>query len=331
MENIINRLIMNGIVLKGARILCLSAPPEVPHLLAKSGCSATVAAIESGLLQRPPGSLAYDLVFVSLGIDSDADVPIQADRLREALFYLRPGGFVIALGNNGSDAWKERIDTLAARLGALQHHNKSVEFVREFSGQDQRPLLMITKKPAIYVPQRKVTWIATNQELDQACNRLRCEPVVGLDVETTLWEPRILCTVQLAIETEIFIVDALALRDLTPIKDVMGNESILKIIHNSSFEEKVLASCGITIRNIFDTLHASRKKWKKGVDGGHKLGHVCERELRVYLDKSMQASDWTRRPLTQKQIEYAAADAEVLLALYRIFAGPPKTETMELF
>lgn len=51
----------------------------------------------------------------------------------------------------------------------------------------------------------------------------------------------------------------------------------------------------------------------------HSLREVCARELGVELDKREQAGDWTRRPLTESQVTYAALDAEVLLRLFAHF------------
>lgn len=55
----------------------------------------------------------------------------------------------------------------------------------------------------------------------------------------------------------------------------------------------------------------------RGMDaeGGHTLREVCRRELGKPLDKSQQTSDWSQRPLSDEQVEYAALDAEVLLSL----------------
>jgi ribonuclease D len=47
---------------------------------------------------------------------------------------------------------------------------------------------------------------------------------------------------------------------------------------------------------------------------------VCRRELDKVLDKSHQASDWTRRPLTDARVAYAALDVEVLVQLFDLFS-----------
>ena len=53
--------------------------------------------------------------------------------------------------------------------------------------------------------------------------------------------------------------------------------------------------------------------------GGHSLGMVCKRELGISLDEAEQSSNWSRRPLDADQLNYAALNAEVLLALHERF------------
>jgi ATP-dependent Lhr-like helicase len=111
--------------------------------------------------------------------------------------------------------------------------------------------------------------------------------------------------------------------DLTPLVDVMGSAQPIKVIHNARFERRVLATVGITIEGVFDTLEASRRLRGKDALGGHSLAMVCERELGLVLDKAEQTSNWAHRPLDADQLRYAALDAEVLLALYdRLVLAP---------
>ena len=89
-------------------------------------------------------------------------------------------------------------------------------------------------------------------------------------------------------------------------------------MHNSAFERGVFARLGLGLSNVFDTLAASRERRGRDMPGGHSLRAVCERELGVTLDKTQQTSTWARRPLSEKQLIYAAVDVEVLLALHQI-------------
>ena len=132
---------------------------------------------------------------------------------------------------------------------------------------------------------------------------------------------RDLCTVQLSTPTYNAIVDALAIRDLEPLARVFESSDVLKVIHNASFERSVLAKLNLALVNVFDTLTASRRIRGKRIDGGHGLAAVCERELGRAVDKTEQTSDWTRRPLSERQIAYAALDGEVLLELHATFAA----------
>jgi ribonuclease D len=102
---------------------------------------------------------------------------------------------------------------------------------------------------------------------------------------------------------------------LEPLAELLGDEMVVKIIHNASFERAVLARHQIEIVNVVDTLKLSRTR-RAGVEGGHSLAAVCLRELGIELDKSEQTSDWKLRPLSRRQLAYAALDVEVLPRLW---------------
>ncbi len=167
-------------------------------------------------------------------------------------------------------------------------------------------------------PRNRALWIDAPEALRQACLELGEEPFIGLDVETTLRD-QALCLVQVASPTKTFLIDALALQDLEPLARLLQSPSVVKVIHNASFEKRILGASGIVIEPIFDTLTASRATRGYTVLGGHSLASVCERELGLLLDKSEQTSNWRRRPLSTRQLDYAALDAEVLIHLMEVF------------
>ena len=261
------------------------------------------------------------------------------DRRRETLDkagrHLRPGGQLLILSRDwrhagGRDRQPDR-ESAQAYLRALLDpaHYDRVVFPDPAPGSPE--IALVARRSGLHLAQRPYDWVADTAELGALCKRLEKAPLVALDIETTLVEPREVCTIQLATPDHTWIIDARGL-PLDPVQRVLENDQVTKVIHNAIFEEQVLARYGIKIRNIYDTLTASRKKHRRGdTGGGHKLGEVCERELGIYIDKSPQTSDWTQRPLTSEQLAYAAIDAEVLIDLYNAFNPPPPPQTLDLF
>lgn len=182
------------------------------------------------------------------------------------------------------------------------------------------PLELVPKRApgTTAAPKNDVQWVDTPAALRAVREELRATEVVGLDVETAL-DFGTLCLVQIATRKRTFLIDPLAVGDLKPIIDVLSGPVPVKVIHNARFERRVLAALGIALDGVFDTLEASRRVRGPAALGGHSLAMVCERELGLSLDKSEQTSNWSRRPLGADQLNYAALDAEVLLALHERF------------
>jgi hypothetical protein len=167
---------------------------------------------------------------------------------------------------------------------------------------------------------RRRTLVTDARQLAGAVSLIERCPVIGLDVETEIPSQH-LCLVQIAIESETFLIDALRVPDLAPLRAVFGNRNITKVIHNAPFERRIFGSVGLELNGVFDTLVASRSLRGHTSNGGHSLAAVCHRELGLTLSKDLQRSDWQCRPLTASQLEYAALDAEVLLAIHDTFAA----------
>ncbi len=168
---------------------------------------------------------------------------------------------------------------------------------------------------------RPVRWVGTDAEVVSACETLRAETVLGLDVETTL-RTRTLCLIQIATPAATYLIDALKVADLEALGEIFRDPSITKVIHHAPFERSVLGRYGLELNGVVDTLTLSRKRHGFKAEGGHSLRTVCQRELGSPLDKSEQTSDWSRRPLAKNQVAYAALDAEVLLPLFERLKDP---------
>jgi len=131
---------------------------------------------------------------------------------------------------------------------------------------------------------------------------------------TTTLGTQSLCLIQLASPKHTYFIDALEISDLSVLGDLLEKESPTKLIHNASFEREVLGRHGLQINGILDTMVASRER-NPNAEGGHSPRAVCARDLNLMIDKTHQTSDWSQHPLSLEQLEYAATDVEVLLAL----------------
>ena len=185
---------------------------------------------------------------------------------------------------------------------------------------DLQPELVILTDVETYQPRNPVVWVDDVAGLTDACAAMAQETVLGLDVETLL-DLASCCLIQIAAPTRTWIIDPLALTSLDPLAPVFASAAITKVIHHAQFERRVLAKLGLALDGVFDTLDASRARHGRDAAGGHSLAAVVRRELGQHVDKTQQTSNWARRPLTDAQLRYAAADAEVLLGLREALAS----------
>jgi DNA polymerase-1 len=143
---------------------------------------------------------------------------------------------------------------------------------------------------------------------------------IGLDTETTGLDPRTdrVRLLSLACDTvdggtAVYVIDAFALPDLTPLWESLAAAIIVG--HNLLFDLQFLARLGFAPGTCRDTLLMSRVLHAGKPDAkSHKLAECCQRELNEAVNKTEQTSNWSG-PLTPSQIQYAASDAEVVRRL----------------
>lgn len=169
-------------------------------------------------------------------------------------------------------------------------------------------------------PTLPLEWINSQAALAHMVELLASQPHIALDVETAP-DFGALCLIQIATAQKVYLIDPFVVEDLAPLAAIFGAAAPVKIIHNAKFERKILAGVGLELDGVIDTIELSRQRRGPDVLGGHALDLVCERELGIAIDKSMQTSDWTTRPLSPEQIAYAAMDVEVLLKLHAYFGA----------
>lgn len=160
--------------------------------------------------------------------------------------------------------------------------------------------------------------ITTTEDLAAACDRLSRFEFVTVDTEfmreTTYW-PK-LCIIQVASTDEAVIIDAEAPGlDLAPFFALMANEKVVKVFHAARQDIEIVWHLGGIIPHpIFDTQVAAMVcGFGESISYDQLVGRITGHSI----DKSSRFTDWSRRPLTPQQVDYAIADVTHLRDVYK--------------
>ncbi len=160
--------------------------------------------------------------------------------------------------------------------------------------------------------------VTTTADLSALCKRLAKFPVVTVDTEfmreTTFW-PK-LCVIQVASPDEAVIIDAMAPDiDLDPFFKLMKNEKVIKVFHAARQDIEIVYHLGGLVPHpVFDTQVAAMVC---GFGESVSYDQLVQRVTGARIDKSSRFTDWSRRPLSERQIEYALADVTHLRDVYQ--------------
>ncbi|ULR46554.1 ribonuclease D [Rhizobium sp. K102] len=159
--------------------------------------------------------------------------------------------------------------------------------------------------------------IETTADLAAACKELAKSDFITIDTEflreTTFWPE--LCLIQMASPTLEVLVDPLAKGiDLAPFFALMADTKVLKVFHAARQDIEIIFNRGNLIPHpIFDTQVAAMVC---GFGDSVSYDQLVSRIKNVHIDKSSRFTDWSRRPLSEKQLEYALADVTHLRDVY---------------
>jgi ribonuclease D len=160
--------------------------------------------------------------------------------------------------------------------------------------------------------------ITDSATLANLCTRLSQSPFVTVDTEfmreTTYWPD--LCLIQIANSEEAAAIDPKARDiDLTPLLDLLvDNPEVLKVFHAGGQDLEIIHNLtGKTPHPMFDTQIAAM-----AMGMGEQIGYsnLVESLLGIKLDKGARFTDWARRPLDKRQIDYAIGDVTYLAELF---------------
>jgi ribonuclease D len=162
-----------------------------------------------------------------------------------------------------------------------------------------------------------MTIITDNAALIRFCAAQQGASFVAVDTEfmreRTYWP--ILCLVQVAGPTEAAAIDPLAPGiDLAPLLALMADEGILKVFHAARQDIEIFFNLsGMVPKPLFDTQIAAMVC---GFGDAASYETLVSKLARASLDKSSRFTDWSHRPLTERQISYALADVVHLRTVY---------------
>jgi ribonuclease D len=159
--------------------------------------------------------------------------------------------------------------------------------------------------------------ITKSSDLGALVDRLSRQPFIAVDTEfmreNTYWPD--LCLIQVASSDEAAAIDPKADIDLAPLLDLfVKNQDVLKVFHAGGQDLEIIHNLtGKVPHPLFDTQIAAM-----ALGHGEQIGYsnLIESLLGHSLDKGARFTDWSRRPLDKRQIDYAIADVTHLAKIF---------------
>ncbi|UZR28351.1 ribonuclease D [Methylococcus mesophilus] len=160
------------------------------------------------------------------------------------------------------------------------------------------------------------TFIDSPSELAAFCNSISASPWIAVDTEFVrdkTYYPKF-CLLQIANESQAACIDPLGIEDLQPVENLLFNRAITKVFHAARQDLEIFFHRFRSVpAPIFDTQLAAPL-----IGHPEQIGYasLVSTLLGVAVNKEHTRTDWTQRPLSAAQKEYAANDVIHLATLY---------------
>jgi ribonuclease D len=162
-----------------------------------------------------------------------------------------------------------------------------------------------------FVPSQPIT---DGDGLDRLVHILADQPIIAVDTESnSLYAYREqVCLIQFSTPQADYLVDPLALDDLSPLGEIFDDGRIQKTFHAAEYDLLCLKrDFSFNFQNLFDTMVAARILGRNEVG----LGSMLEAEFNIQVNKRHQRANWGQRPLPDYLLEYACQDTHYLISL----------------
>lgn len=174
----------------------------------------------------------------------------------------------------------------------------------------------ICDRTALMTSASNVLYIDTPSSLDAFCQQLGTAAWIALDTEflrEKTYYPK-LCLLQIATPEVVACIDPIALDDLSPLLEIIFDESITKVMHSGRQDMEIFYNLhGKPPSPVFDTQIAALLLGYADQIG---YANLVKEMLGIELDKLHTRADWSLRPLTADQLKYAADDVVYLADIY---------------
>ncbi|MHB8866172.1 MAG: ribonuclease D, partial [Pirellulaceae bacterium] len=162
----------------------------------------------------------------------------------------------------------------------------------------------------------KYDYLSTDQAVDDFCRQMADAPLIAFDTEFVSedrYYPE-LCLVQVAAQGQLAIIDPLAVTNLDPFWQLVASGGHTTVVHAGREEFRFCRrASGARPANLFDIQIASGLI---GLDYPAAYGTLLQKLLGESLGKGETRTNWRRRPLSKRQLEYALQDVIYLEPLY---------------
>jgi len=157
-------------------------------------------------------------------------------------------------------------------------------------------------------------WVDKPNILKQMLADLVTQTRIAVDTESNSLHAyrEQVCLIQFSTRKTDYVLDPLALNDLSSLGPIFSNPKIEKIFHAAEYDLICLRrDFRFQFSNLFDTMHAARVLGYQFVG----LDNLLAEKFRFEIDKRHQKADWAMRPLTHAQLDYARLDTHFLFDL----------------
>ncbi len=160
----------------------------------------------------------------------------------------------------------------------------------------------------------RIHHIKNRDQLDRSLDTIAACDLLAVDTESNsmyAYQEQV-CYVQLRAQDDIYLIDTVALRDLSPLVEIFADPNRETILHGADYDVVCMArDFDIRFARIFDTMLASQVLDKPRLG----LAALCEEYFEVELDKSLTKYNWGKRPLEDKYVRYLVEDVAYLYEL----------------